>query len=469
MMYYLIGSDEGGYLFWKVGGFMNNRLKVSNNGKFLEYVDGTPFFWMGDTGWLLFSKLDLLEAEMYLEDRRQKGFNVVQVMVIHSIDEVNIYGESALINKDISLPNIKNDNSKSEYYGYWEHVDNIVDMAAKKGIYLAMVPVWGAVVKAGYTVKDRIKVYGQWLAKRYKDKPNIIWIIGGDIRGDVEMDQWKALAEAIRNIDSEHLMTFHPFGRTQSSTWFHKEDWLDFNMFQSGHRRYGQTMKQEAGEENIWIGQDNWRYVQSDYCKLPPKPTIDGEPSYEGIPQGLHNPSEPYWTAADCRRYAYWAVFAGAFGHTYGNNSVMQMHKPDSGKGAYGVKNYWYEAINDIGAVQMKHLKNLMLSVPFHKGIPDQSIIHGDEGEKYERLLVTRGEDYLFVYDYTGRKFNINMGKITGELVNAWWYDPENGGLLYIGSFKNEGVQEFTPSEKIEDSNDWVLIVTDGESDYFKL
>jgi hypothetical protein len=338
-------------------------------------------------------------------------------------------------------------------------------MAEEKGIYLAMVPVWGSVVKEGSTNKEKMKAYGQWLANRYKNKSNIIWLIGGDIKGDIEIEQWKALAEAIRSIDSEHLMTFHPLGRTQSSTWFHNEAWLDFNMFQSGHRRYGQVMKkEEEGNQNIWNGQDNWVYVQKDYRKSPPKPTIDGEPSYEGIPQGLHNPSEPYWTADDCRRYAYWAVFAGAFGHTYGNSAVMQMYKPDSGKGAYGVKNFWYEAINDTGAGQMKHLKNLMLSVPFYEGVPDNSIISGDEGEKYERLLAIRGKDYLLLYNYTGREFSINLGKISGENINTYWYNPRNGEVKYINSYKNQGVQEFYPPEGYKEGNDWVLVATNSES-----
>lgn len=445
------------------------KLKVSGNGRFLEYEDGSPFFWMGDTGWLLFSKLDIREAETYLEDRRKKGFNVVQVMVIHDIDEVNIYGERALINKDISLPNINDDKSKTEGHGYWEHMDNIVDMAAQKGIYLAMVPVWGSVVKQGSTNKEKMKIYGQWLANRYKDKPNIIWLIGGDVKGEVEIEQWKALAEAIRSTDSEHLMSFHPLGRTQSSTWFHNETWLDFNMFQSGHRRYGQALKkEEEGNADIWIGQDNWRYVQKDYKKNPAKPTIDGEPSYEGIPQGLHNPAEPYWTADDCRRYAYWSVFAGSFGHTYGNSAVMQMHKPDSGVGSYGVKNFWYEAINDVGAAQMIHLKKLMMSVPFYEGVPEQSIINGDEGQKYDRLLATKGKDYLFVYDYTGREFNINFGKILGEKVNTWWYNPRSGDIQFIGNYKNEGIQHFTPPEGYKEGNDWVLVVTNINTSYFK-
>jgi len=161
-------------------------------------------------------------------------------------------------------------------------------------------------------------------------------------------------------------------------------------------------------------------YVEEDYSKIPAKPTIDGEPSYEGIPQGLHDPKEPYWKNNDVRRYAYWSVFAGSFGHTYGNNAVMQMHKPNSGRSSYGVLNYWYEAIDEPGAGEMQYLKKLMLSRPFFKRIPDQSIISGYPGYQYNHLRATRGRDYIFVYTYNGRSFNINMGKISGSKVKAW-------------------------------------------------
>jgi hypothetical protein len=46
----------------------------------------------------------------------------------------------------------------------------------------------------------------------------------------------------------------HPFGRTQSSGWFHQENWLDFNMFQSGHRDYAQDINQA----DLRYGEDNW-------------------------------------------------------------------------------------------------------------------------------------------------------------------------------------------------------------------
>ena len=56
----------------------------------------------------------------------------------------------------------------------------------------------------------------------------------------------------------------------------------------------------------------------NDYALKPTKPTLDGEPSYEHIPEGLHDSLNRRWNAADIRRYAYWSVFAGAAGFTYG-------------------------------------------------------------------------------------------------------------------------------------------------------
>ncbi len=250
-------------------------------------------------------------------------------------------------------------------------------------------------------------------------------------------------------------MTFHPFGRTQSSRWFHDASWLDFNMFQSGHRRYGQGGKDGDNP----YGQDNWRYVEIDYAKEPAKPTIDGEPSYELIPQGLHDPTEPLWHGADIRRYAYWSVFTGACGHTYGHGSVMQMHTKDRGVGGYGVTKPWNEAIYDEGGTQMEHLKNLILSYPFFERIPDQSVLASEQGERYERVVITRGTNYLFAYTYTGRPFDLNMGVIAGEKVEAFWYDPRNGERTSIGSIVNRDVATFTPPGKPQDGNDWVLIL----------
>src|SRR6476620_1423474 len=120
------------------------RLNISANHRYFADTNGNPFFWLGDTGWLLFSKLTREEAEKYLEDRRKKGFNVIQVMVLHTVSAVNVYGDSALKNKNVASPVVTPGNSttNAEQYDFWDHVDYIVDLAAKKGLFMAMVPVW---------------------------------------------------------------------------------------------------------------------------------------------------------------------------------------------------------------------------------------------------------------------------------------------------------------------------------------
>ncbi len=440
----------------------NGRLVVSENRRFLQHENGRPFFWLGDTAWLLFEKLDRAEVETYLENRRRKGFNVIQAVLLHKLPQVNVYGDTALVDGNPAQPRTTKGNNPedSTEYDYWDHVDFVIDKAAEKGIYLGMLPVWGSIVKKGHFAVPGARAYGEWLAKRYRDKSNIIWINGGDIRGDSNPEIWRALGTALHKTDSKHLVSFHPFGRTQSSTWFHNEEWLDFNMFQSGHRRYDQ--RRESDDITTWKGEDNWKYVLEDYAKTPPKPTIDGEPSYENIPQGLHDPNEPYWQDRDARRYAYWSVFAGSFGHTYGNNAVMQMHKPNSGEGSYGVRNYWYEAIDDPGAGRMQHLKALVLSRPFFERVFDPSIIAGESGNRYDYVIAARGESYIFVYTYTGREFDVSMSKITGEKLKAWWYNPRNGEAEFIGYFENKGVRHFDPPGLKEEGNDWVLVLDDA-------
>jgi len=433
------------------------QVRISSNHRFFTDEKGNPFFWLGDTGWLLFSKLNREEAEQYLEDRRKKGFNVIQVMVLHTVAAANVYGDSALIKKNVAQPLITTGNSiKDEVqYDYWDHADFIIDLAAKKGLYMAMVPVWGTNVKNGSVNQEDAKTYAKWLANRYGTKWNIIWLNGGDIKGTDSTKTWQAMGAALKTNDPGHLMTFHPFGRTSSSDFFRNEPWLDFHMFQSGHRSYDL----DTSRNEHRYGPDNYKFLWTDYKINPTKPSLDGEPSYELIPYGLHDTTKPYWQAADVRRYAYWSVFAGAAGHTYGHNSVMQMHQPTDKSSAYGSKKYWYDALNDKGAQQMIYLKKLILSKPYFDRVPDQTLLSGENGQQYNYMAATRGKDYAFIYNYSGRPFAVNMGKITGTKVKASWYSPRDGSKKLIGEFANTGVQAFDPPGGQKSENDWVLVL----------
>lgn len=437
----------------------NGKLVVSGENRYLKHENGTPFFWLGETGWLLPERLDRDEVSFYLRSCRDAGYNVVQVQTIDGVPAMNAYGQYSMT-KGFDFEGI----NKIGTYGYWDHMDYIIKTAGQNGIYIGMVCIWGGLVKGGLMNVEQAKAYGKFLAERYKSFPNIIWIIGGDVRGDVKTEVWETLARTIRSIDKNHLMTFHPFGRTASATWFNSTEWLDFNMFQSGHRRYGQRRGDGDATNKDNAEEDNWRYVEYSLSRKPMKPVIDAEPSYEGIPQGLHDPNEVRWKDCDVRRYAYWSVFAGAFGHTYGNNSIMQFYRPGIPP-AYGAHTPWWDALKDPGFNQMKYLKRLMLAFPYFDRVPDQTVIAGQNGERYDRAIATRGKDYILVYNYTGRPMQIDLTKISGAKKKVWWYDTKNGRLEYSGVY-DDRIATFQHDSGYSSGNDRVLIAIDASRNY---
>jgi hypothetical protein len=431
------------------------KLEVSANKHYLT-ADGKPFFWLGDTGWLLLSKLNRQETEKYLEDRRQKGFNVIQIMVLHSLSAVTVDGDSALINKNLASPHVKvlGADAVTPKISYWDNLDYVIDLAASKGLYVALVPIWGSNVRSGLVSRKQAESYAQFLALQYKNKTNIIWMNGGDVRGDDSIRIWNSIGTTLKRMAPNHLVTFHPFGRTQSSGWFQKEPWLDFNMFQSGHRTYAQ----DTSKMDLQYGEDNWKYAQADFKKVPIKPTLDGEPSYEGMPHGLHDTLQPKWTDNDIRRYAYWSVFSGACGFTYGNNSVMQMHKGGSKAGAYGARQTWDQAINAPGAGQMIHLKNLMLKYNFQELVPDQSVLTLP-GSRYDHLVALKGKNALLVYTFNGRTISLKKELLKGDNFKVSWYSPRDGSYSASTKIKRTDLKELDPPGEKKDGNDWVLIL----------
>ena len=441
----------------------NGRLMISSNNRYLQFENGSPFFWLGDTGWLVPQHLDRSEVEYYFNKCRRAGYNMVQIQVMDAVPSYNIYGQQ-------SLP-YGWDFTKADpegVYSYWDHLDYIVRKAEQNGIYIGMVAIWGSQIQAGNINAEQAKAYGKFLAERYKNNPNIIWIMGGDIQGDIHPEVWNALATSIKSIDNKHLMTFHPRGRYTSAKWWSKASWMDFHTFQSGHRKYGQRMGNKEYPIPDSTEEDNWMYVDSTWAYKPIKPVLDDEPSYEDIPKGLHDANEARWQDYDVRRYAYWSVFAGSCGHTYGHNVIMQMLKPGypTGYGSDGTVKAWYQGLEDPGYNQMQYLSDLMLSFPYFERIPDQSIIVGKNGMKYDRLIATRGKDYLMVFNYNSNVMKIDLRKISGKKKLLWWFNPSDGAISFIGTVDNKIITMSPQIEKTDKINDRVLIAIDAEKNY---
>src|SRR5215218_7597107 len=114
----------------------HGRIVVSSNGHYLQYEDGTPFFWLGDTGWELFHRLKLEEIAQYLDNRSRKGFTVIQAVLLaefNGLRKPNQYGDLPLQNEDPATPNET----------YFRFVDTVVELAAAKNLVMGLLPTWG--------------------------------------------------------------------------------------------------------------------------------------------------------------------------------------------------------------------------------------------------------------------------------------------------------------------------------------
>lgn len=434
------------------------RLKVSDNRHFLVTIDGAPFFWLGDTAWELFHRLNREDADRYLRKRAEQRFTVIQAVALAEFDGLtapNAYGETPLRNNDPAQPN----------EAYFAHVDWIVARANALGLYIGFLPTWGDKWNKKWGVGPEIfttanaEQYGEWLGRRYRDA-GLIWILGGDrpIETDAHREIIRAMARGLRRGDGgTHLMTLHPTGGQSSSGPFHGDEWLDFNMRQNGH------VPEFTGRYEL---------TRSDYDRTPAKPVLDGEPIYEDHPVSFDARKLGHSIASDVRRPLYWDLFSGAFGHTYGHHSVWQFWTP----ARQPVNNPllpWTSAIEQPGAGEMRYARALLESRPFLTRVPaDDVIVEGRvptsvPGAGRYRFAATRDIDgtYAMVYAPVGRTFTVRMSTIKGSRVRAWWFNPRDGHAASIGTFPNVGDREFTPPDPGE-MLDWVLVLDDEARKY---
>lgn len=350
--------------------FSRGRIVVHPGGRYLQYADGRPFFYLGDTAWELFHRTTREEARLCLEDRARKGFTVIQAVCLAERDGLrvpNAYGDLPFADAGFTRPNER----------YFTYVDEVVAMADSLGLVIGLLPAWGDkfCLKWGpgpeiFTTEGRAEAFGRYLGERYRIRRNIIWILGGDRPPEGREPILRAFARGIacgvagREDYSACLITYHPWGKSSSGDWLHDEPWLAFNMQQNGHA----------------YDFDLWERIARDYARRPVKPVLDGEPIYEEHPIDFDR--EKYGTseALHVRRAFYHEVFSGACGHTYGCHAVWQMWEPGRYAPVTGPVRSWRESLSLPGAYQVCYGRELIESRPFFRRIPDQGVIAGDAG-----------------------------------------------------------------------------------------
>lgn len=432
------------------------RITVSTNQRFLQNAGGAPFFWLGDTAWEIFHRLTIEEAGHYLENRRRKGFTVIQAVALAEFEGIrtpNAYGAYALRNEDPTQPN----------EDYFRHVDAVIDLAASYNLYVGLLPTWGDKVTplwgAGPTIftVETARVYGRWLGARHLARSNILWILGGDRPAchDVVDDRpiWRAMAAGIdEGTGARAFKSYHPWGGHSTAEELHDEAWLDMNMMQSGH----------GGGRSTPV----WEMIARDYARTPVKPTLDAEPNYEDHPINpwpAWTPANGYFRDHDVRQQCYRSVFAGGCGVTYGHHSIWQFcgarHAPIN-----HADRAWQDALDRPGASQVIYLRRLMESRPYFSRVPDESLLLDNPAERGSHMCATRDAEgrYALLYTPLVQPMTVRLDWAAGARVRATWFNPRTGGATGIGDFARHSTVTFQPPV---DGPDWVLVLDDAAAD----
>lgn len=419
------------------GGSPEFPLKVSENQRYLLDQGGRPFLIHGDSPWEIVWQLKREEAIEYLDHRVAQGFNTVLVNLIP--DKVagnnhpwtkNRYGVQVFRDPNDFTTAVPE---------YFDHAEWFVQEADRRGLLVLLFPCY---LGAETTWLDdlhangveKVRAYGRFVAQRFSKYPNLIWVMGGDRDPEYAVAEHDALAEAIRAHDPKHLMTYH--GAVHSSgTLYHNAPWLDLNL----NYNYRET------------------YVQphEDYRRTPVKPTLMGESGYEREAN-----DNRYGTPQRMRRQAYWTLLAGSCGHLYGSSF-------------WHLKHGWRDALDWTGVRQMRHVRELFESLPWHRLVPqfEKELILAGQGEygsreDYITAAATPDRRIAALYMPIARRVKLNLALFPGP-VHARWFDPTDGIYSDAGDkiLPNQGERWFTPPAR-ECDGDWVLLLesADGES-----
>jgi hypothetical protein len=343
--------------------YVHGPLHVASSGRYLEHFDHTPFFWLADTWWMgLCHRLRWPdEFRMLTADRKEKGFNVVQIVAGLYPDMFPFDPRGA---NESGYPWETNySRMRPEYF---DAADQRLSYLVDQGLTPCIVGAWGYFLP--WMGVEKTKAHWRYLIARYGAWP-VVWCAAGEANlpwylapgfpydDRKQVRDWTEVMRYVRATDPFHrLLTVHPTAINHYTARHATDDpgLLDFDLLQTSH---GQR-------ESVPL---TVRAVRESYTAVPRMPVIDGEASYEMLNDSL--PTE--WT-----RCMFWlCLMNGAAGHTYGANGIWQCNRPGQPHGAsphggsYG-QIPWNQAMNLPGSKQIGLAKAFLLQYPWHRFEP---------------------------------------------------------------------------------------------------
>jgi uncharacterized protein (TIGR03437 family) len=317
----------------------------------------------------------------------------------------------------------------------------VISLAGEKGITVLLDPIylgyacgdqgWCAQVQAASL--SEMRAWGRYVGNRYRDFPNIIWLIGADANPFTYnvAEKLRQVVAGIKESDPGHLMTAHTAPGTSAQDIWSGEAWLNLN-----------TIYQYGISELLTMARE-------EYSRPNARPLFMMESAYE---------REHDSTPASLRQQAYSGVlWGGTLGSIFGNCPLWSL---GYNAGFCAVAN-WKDQLDSPASVQFGYFASLMRSRRFWLLVPDHNHAVMTDGYGSGSTLATtaRASDGsgILAYIPTPRQVTIDMSKIADASGRAKcsWYNPRSGETTPIGTYSNGGSREFTPP----DANDWVLVI----------
>ena len=413
-------------------------LRVEAGKRYLVDASGDPFLLHGDTAWSLMAAASKADAELYLEDRRRKGFNTILVSLIE-----HLFAPDPPNNADGDPPFTTSGDYRTPNEAYFAHADWVIQRAAEKGMLVLLVPSY-----MGYNGGDqgwyqemlangdaRMRDYGRYLGQRYAAHDNILWTHGGDYDPPVRALA-REIALGIREFDPDALHTVHGAPET------HILDYWDI------------ATETWIGVNNVYTFKEVFAPCLEEYERPGEMPFFLIESRYEGehLPTGNDQ---------RVRMEAYQARLSGASGSVFGNSPVWAFDGPPLHPISPSDWKLW---LDSPGARSMPHVQDLFNAHSWWtlEPDPDNELLVGGLSSGLDRAVAARDAAGAFALAYmpSARTITLDLSKLAGPDVEARWYDPTTGQFSpVVGSpFPASGTRTFTPAgDNASGWDDWVL------------
>jgi hypothetical protein len=436
--------------------YSHGPLRVSANHRFLEQGDGTPFFWLGDTWWMgLCHRLHWPEEFAQLAaDRKEKGFNVIQIVAGLYPDMPPFDPRGA---NEAGFP-WQNDYS-SIRPEYFDAADQRLKYLVEQGITPCLVGAWGYFMP--WMGVWKMEQHWRYLIARYGALP-VVWCVAGEANlpyylakdfpydDRIQTKSWTEVMRYVRENDPFHrLVTIHPTGINRLSARNATDDvkLLDIDMLQTPHGQSGAIAP-------------TVKTIRESYADNPIMPVINGEASYEMLFDKI---------PAQWPRAMFWiCMLNGAAGHTYGANGIWQCNRRDAphGPSPNGAKNSvgygkisWDEAMNLAGSRQIG------LGKKFLKQYPWQHFTPHPEWAAFTNQLPgaldvpqTAGIPGMVRVIWVPRNEPIQVRALECDMGwEAAWFNPVTGVRKRLGEIHSDASGLWTCDSPPQNDHDWVL------------